>query len=62
MTVEKKNGEQTPQLKSEGPLSEKDQQGQAIEHQQKLAEKALEAWRRLKERVKQFKSKHHVVL
>jgi hypothetical protein len=44
------------ELKTEGPLKEKDQQGQAMEQQRKLAEIALEQWRRLKEKIKhQFK-------
>lgn len=39
-------------LKTEGPLKEKDQQGQAIEQQQKLSEIALAKWRQLKEKIK----------
>lgn len=53
ITVETKNAEQAAKLKTEGPLSEKDQQGQATEHQRSLAEQALAKWNRLKEKVKQ---------
>jgi len=45
--------DKAPQLKTEGPLKEKDQQNQAIEQQRKLGEIALAKWRRLKEKVKQ---------
>jgi len=41
-----------PELKTEGPLKEKDEQSQAIEQQRKLSEIALEKWRRLKEKIK----------
>jgi hypothetical protein len=50
-TIEKESGEQ-PKLKTEGPLTEKDQQGQAAERQRRLEEQALANWRRLKEKVK----------
>jgi len=54
-TEESGNGP-PPKLVTEGPLTEKDQQGQATERQRKLAEIALEKWRRLKEKmVKPFK-------
>jgi hypothetical protein len=36
----------------EGPLAEKDQQGQAAEHGRKLAEEALAKWRHLQEKIK----------
>lgn len=38
-------------LATEGPLSEKDEQGKAIERAQKLAAKALDKWRRLKGKI-----------
>lgn len=40
-----------PELKTEGPLNEKDQQGQAAERARKLGQEALEQWRRLKEKI-----------
>ncbi|MEO6631367.1 MAG: hypothetical protein ABIN13_06580 [Mucilaginibacter sp.] len=40
-----------PELKTEGPLFEKDQQGLATEQQRKLGEIALAKWRRLKEKI-----------
>jgi len=46
-------GRRSAELKTEGPLNEKDQQGQAAEQQRKLAEIALAEWRRLKEKIKQ---------
>lgn len=51
--MKKGNSEQPTQLKTEGPLAEKDQLGQAAERQRKLAEQALAQWRRLKEKIKQ---------
>jgi len=41
----------SPELKSEGPLIEKDEQGQAIERARSLQKQALEKWRRLKEKI-----------
>jgi hypothetical protein len=41
------------QLKTEGPLTERDQQGFATEQQRKLGEIALAQWRRLKKKIKQ---------
>ena len=49
VTIEEENDRQA--LKTEGPISEKDQQGQATERQRKLAETALAKWRRLKEKI-----------
>lgn len=46
---ESEPGKKPPQLKTEGPLIEKDQQGFATEQQRKLGEIALAKWRRLKE-------------
>jgi hypothetical protein len=40
------------ELKTEGPLKEKDQQNQAIEQQHQFAKIALAKWHRLKEKVK----------
>lgn len=40
-----------PELKSEGPLIEKDEQAQAVEKAQSFQKRALEKWRRLKERI-----------
>jgi hypothetical protein len=39
------------ELKSEGPLIEKDEQGQAVERSRSLQKQALENWHRLKEKV-----------
>jgi hypothetical protein len=50
MTTEK--AKNITELKTEGPLKEKDQQNQAIEQQHKFAEIALEKWHRLKEKIK----------
>lgn len=47
----KKNSIPSPELKSEGPLIEKDEQGQAIERARSLQKQALEKWRRLKEKI-----------
>jgi len=44
-------GEPAPKLTTEGLLSEKDEQGQAIEHAKKLAKEVLEKWARLKGKV-----------
>ncbi|MDB5157201.1 MAG: hypothetical protein JWR50_1908 [Mucilaginibacter sp.] len=45
-----------PELQTEGPLAEKDQQGQATETARKLGQEALEQWRRLKQKIiHQFK-------
>lgn len=41
-----------PELKTEGPLAEKDQQGQAIENARNSAHEALAKWRRLQKKVK----------
>ena len=49
--------EKTPdktELKTEGPLFEKDQQARATEHQRTLGEIALAKWRRLKEDVRHW--------
>jgi len=46
-----KNSMPSPELKSEGPLIEKDEQGQAIERARSLQKKALEKWHRLKEKI-----------
>ena len=46
------NEDQVPKLKTESPLAEKDQQGQAAERQRGLAEQALAQWRRLKAKIK----------
>ncbi len=40
-----------PELKTEGPLKEKDQQGQATERARKLGQEALEQWRLLKQKI-----------
>jgi len=45
-------GQPAPELKTEGPLAEKDQQGQAAERARKLAEEALAKWRQLQEKIK----------
>jgi len=51
-TIEENEADkQPPQLKTEGPLAEKDQQGLATEQQRKLGEIALAQWRLLKEKV-----------
>jgi hypothetical protein len=50
---ESEPGKQLPQLKTEGPLTEKDQQGLATEQQRKLGEIALAKWRRMKEKMTQ---------
>lgn len=47
---EREPGKQPPRLKTEGPLTEKDQQGLATEQQRKLGEIALAKWRRMKEK------------
>jgi hypothetical protein len=44
-------GQPAPELKTEGPLAEKDQQGQAAERARKLAQEALAKWRRLQEKI-----------
>lgn len=46
-----KNSVQPPELKSEGPLIEKDEQAQAIEKARSFQKKALEKWRHLKEKL-----------
>jgi hypothetical protein len=43
-----KLGKTIPELETEGPLSEKDEQYQAIERTKKAAEEAGEKWERLK--------------
>ncbi|MEZ2336835.1 hypothetical protein AB6735_14430 [Mucilaginibacter sp. RCC_168] len=53
ISAKKEPGRQPAELKTEGPLNEKDQQGQAAEQQRKLGEIALAEWRRLKEKIKQ---------
>jgi hypothetical protein len=50
MTTEKVSD--PAELKTEGPLKEKDQQGQAMERARKLGEEALQQWRRLKGKIK----------
>ena len=40
-----------PELKSEGPLIEKDEQAQAIEKARSFQKQALEKWHRLKEKI-----------
>lgn len=46
------NRDKVPEkLATEGPLTEKDQQGQAIERQQKEAAKALSKWQHLKNKI-----------
>jgi hypothetical protein len=40
-----------PKLATEGPLSEKDEQGLAVERARGLQEEALKQWRRLKAKV-----------
>jgi hypothetical protein len=40
-----------PVIKTEGPLSEKDEQGQAIERLKELQKKAMKKWQRLKKQV-----------
>lgn len=50
MPAEKTNAP-SPELKSEGPLIEKDEQGQAMERARSPQKKALEKWRRLKEKI-----------
>jgi len=45
------NSTRTPELKSEGPLIEKDEQAQAIEKARSFQKQALEKWRRLKEKL-----------
>jgi hypothetical protein len=40
----KETGEATPELKTEGPLSEKDEQSQAITGNQALQEDAMKIW------------------
>jgi len=47
----KKHSMPSPELKSEGPLIEKDEQGQAIERARSLQKQALEKWHRLKEKI-----------
>jgi len=44
----RKNKITAPDLKTEGPLSEKDEQGIAMEQARKLGQAALEKWRHLK--------------
>lgn len=46
-----KNKIPAPELKMEGPLSEKDQQGIATEQARKFGQEALEKWRLFKERI-----------
>jgi hypothetical protein len=43
--------EPVPELKTEGPLAEKDQQGQATERARKLGQEALKQWRSLKQKI-----------
>lgn len=52
ITVKNENDGRATPLKTEGSLTEKDQQGQAIELQRSLAEQALAKWRQLKEKIK----------
>jgi hypothetical protein len=52
VTEEDRTNGPAPKLATEGPLAEKDQQGQAIERHRKLAEEALAKWRRLKQKIK----------
>lgn len=47
----KKKPDTLTELKTEGPLSEKDQHGQAAELARKLGQEALEKWRRFKEKI-----------
>jgi hypothetical protein len=49
MTKEKTS--RAPELKTESPLKEKDEQNQAIEQQRTLGEIALAKWRRLKKKI-----------
>jgi hypothetical protein len=49
---EKETAGPLPELRTEYPLFEKDQQGMAAERGRKLAEQALERWRRLQQNVK----------
>jgi hypothetical protein len=51
MKKSKKQVPVAPELKTEGSLSEKDQQSQAIERARKFGQEALAQWRRLKEKV-----------
>jgi hypothetical protein len=46
-----KTSTHSPELKSEGPLIEKDEQAQAIEKARSFQKQALEKWRRLKEKI-----------
>jgi hypothetical protein len=48
-----KNGVPPP-LKSDGPLSEKDEQAQAVERARSLQKEALEKWNRFKEKIGKF--------
>jgi len=48
-----KKAPEPAELKTEGPLKEKDEQNQAMDQQRKLGEIALAKWRRLKEKIKQ---------
>jgi hypothetical protein len=50
----KKKTEPAPVLKTEGPLSEKDAQGEATERGKLLAKEALEKWTRLKKGITNF--------
>jgi hypothetical protein len=43
-----------PPLKSEGPLSEKDEQAQAVERSRSVQKDALKKWNRLKEKIGKF--------
>jgi hypothetical protein len=47
----KKPAHPRPELKTEGPLKERDQQGQAMETARKLGQEALEQWRLLKQKI-----------
>jgi hypothetical protein len=48
---EKDAVEPVPELKTEDPLAEKDQQGQATERARKLGQEALKQWRSLKQKI-----------
>ncbi|HEY9000651.1 MAG TPA: hypothetical protein VIM89_04825 [Mucilaginibacter sp.] len=50
--IKKASGKPPEKLATEGPLSEKDEQGEVIARSQDLAGIALRKWRRLKEKIK----------
>jgi hypothetical protein len=50
-SAEKGPAQPAPELQTEGPLKERDQQGQAMERARKLGEEALKQWRLLKQKI-----------